>query len=156
MSQIIDLSTGAFYCTPDFSINSRTRMEDIIACFGAERLSVTDYHNGYSNVHIYNLKNGACYFSIIVYFEREQVTHCSFWVGPELPEGGYPDDPADELRSRDFMTAWMGAQAGDTRTFTWNLDIAGRNYHFAYDWGGMGVYYDFKNGSFNCSLSYKR
>ncbi|MBK8352737.1 MAG: hypothetical protein IPL21_14035 [Saprospirales bacterium] len=44
----------------------------------------------------------------------------------------------------------------DKSNFIWNMKIAGRHYHLQYNWGCIGVYYDFKNGTFDSGLFYDK
>ena len=57
---------------------------------------------------------------------------------------------------RDLETKWIAQQMNDKSNFIWNMKIAGRHYHLQYNWGCIGVYYDFKNGTFDSGLFYDK
>lgn len=60
----------------------------------------------------------------------------------------------DPIKQRGYYTKWLATQIGDKSKFKWDMNQAGRHYSFSYTWGAVGVYYDFKGGTFNCIMSF--
>jgi hypothetical protein len=155
MQQLINTTTGTFFISNNFSIVATTTPQDLLTYFGNETLQEGRRYKDYFNASVRNLCIANWYFNITFYFEKDRLTHFSFYPSNEpIGERSWEDfNPnADML----YMTAWMAQQMGDTQQFIWNLSIAGRQYHFPFGWGAAGVYYDFKDGSFLCTINYKK
>lgn len=140
--QLINVKTGGFTLDKGFTISNKTKADELIRHFGKEGLSVRDFKNGHSNYSVRNLKLDDLYFILMVYFLNEQITKLEFILqaGPYDDAGWDSFDRDKEIQKGKFMEQWMATQKkGDHKT---------------YDWGKMGVSYDFHNLSSSCFISY--
>jgi len=97
---------------------------------------------------------GTDFYSLITLAAFICLTHFSFYPADE-PISECSWDNFNPDADMFYMTNWVAQQMGDTKKFIWDINIAGRQYHFDFDWGAAGVYYDFKDGSFSCIVNYK-
>ncbi|RYF12640.1 MAG: hypothetical protein EOO42_19860 [Flavobacteriales bacterium] len=155
MQSIINKETGSLYITDDFSVNSKTTLEELKTYFGLDRLEVEPAYKTYENATLYDLKISDWYFVMTFYYNAGRLTHISFYPRDEEVNTASWDNFNPEA-DRDYYTNWMAAQLGDTKKFKWDLNQAGRHYSFSYPWGDIGVYYDFKGGTYSCIMGFKQ
>lgn len=148
----IDTQTGAFCLSGSFRVTANTTMAEIAGYFDNLKIGPVRKSSRYSKATVYNCKCTDCYITATFYFENDRLSHINFYP-KESPEQSNWDN-YDRDAEMQYMTKWMAKQANDKNEYVWNLAIAGRQYHFTYDWGSMGVYYDFKSGSFSCTVRY--
>lgn len=143
MKQLINPQTGEFILDRSFVISRTTSVHDLVNHFGEERLSVRDFKNGHSQYMIYNLELDDLYFILTVYFLNEQITKVDFVVQdkPYDDNAGWDNfDAKEEKKKGAFMERWMAKQRNDDAR--------------RYDWGTLGVSYDFHHLSYSCFISY--
>lgn len=144
--QLINPDTGEFIIENDFCVSGSTTRKDLLAYFGEDRLtesaSVKDcYISG-------QVAHGKLYFTFFFYIRDERIEK----IGFEIEDRPGPREPW--TNNRDAETRWIATQMGDKSGFTWDMSQAGRHYHIPCKWGSVGVYYDFKNGTFDSILNY--
>lgn len=151
--KFIDSTNGNIFISKDFTVNASTKLTDLENHFSKENLDLETISSVHCNATVYDLEAASYYFTICFYFKNEKLTHMNIYPRLEA-ENNSSWDNYDQQAEMDLMTAWMAIQADDNSKFVWDLSIAGRQYRFSYDWGEMGTYYDFKNGSFSCIVYY--
>ncbi len=139
MQQLINVQTGEFTLDNNFTISPSTTLKDLREHFGEDRLKKSGYI----------AKIDDLYFLFYFSFENGLLKRINF----EIEEG--PEERNPWGNNRDFETNWIARQMGDNSGFVWDMNEAGRHYHLSYKWGSVGVYYDFKNGTFESTLVYK-
>lgn len=154
-SKMIDTTNGNVFISKDFEVNSSTKRVDLENYFGKDILEVDIISEKYCNASVRDLEVFGYYFILSFYFENEKLTHINFYPRLEAKNNSSWDN-YDQKAEMNLMTSWMAIQAGDSSKFVWDLNVAGRQYSFSYKWGSMGTYYDFKNGTFVCVLTYKQ
>lgn len=152
---IINKENGSLYIADDFSIDSKTTLDVLKTYFGLDRLKVELAHKTYQNATLYDLKIQNWYFTMAFYFDAGSLTHISFYPRNEEVNNSSWDNFNPEA-DRDYYTNWMAAQLADTTNFKWDLNQVGRHYSFSYSWGNIGVYYDFKGGTYSCIMGFKQ
>jgi len=145
--QLINSSNGEFTISDHFVISNRTRLSELLNYFGEDKLKKSPYLNT-ETYFLPQIEIGGLYFRFGFYFDGNTLKKVSFEIEVE------PIKREPWSNNRDFETAWIAQQMNDTSHFKWDMEIAGRHYHLAYDWGNIGVYYDFKNGTFESVLYY--
>jgi len=96
-----------------------------------------------ANYSIGNLKIGEWYFILTFYFLNENIIKIGFVVQEEPYDGTNSWDNFDkkaEIKKGKYMEKWMAKQI--------QMDYK------RYDWGKVGVNYDFHNLSSSCFISY--
>ncbi len=147
--QLINPLTGAFRLSDSFAITTAAQPDDLMRFFGKDALQESIYQKGCW----YTLQKreiAGLYFKFCFYFtSARRLKNLRF----EVDESQAEREPwaSNHL----FETQWIAGQVGDTSNFVWDLTQAGRQYHLSFDWGTIGVYYDFKNGTFESLLSYR-
>lgn len=156
MSQnIINIEKGTFYIADDFSINNETTLDELKTYFGLQKLEIKPAYKTYQNVTVYDFKISDWYFIMTFYYHAVRLTHISFYPRNEEVNNSSWDNFNPEA-DRDYYTNWMAAQLGDTKKFKWDLNQAGRHYSFSHNWGDVGVYYDFKEGTYSCVIGFNK
>ena len=146
MSQLINVKTGEFTIDNDFRVYHATTIDELMAHFGKDRLKESEYKKDrYISSQV---KLDALYFVFSFCFEKEVLKKISF----EIENERKAREPWSN--NRDVETNWIAQQMGDNSGFVWDMNQAGRHYHLFFEWGSIGVYYDFKNGTFESSLNY--
>lgn len=142
--KIINISNGAFSITDGFVLSRTTTLQDLIGFFGEENLNKSEYT---SNCYLGSqLEIDGLYFKFNFFFAADLLTKIYFEIEEE------PIERIPWSNNRDFETNWIADQMGES--FVWDMNIAGRHFHLSYDWGFAGVFYDFKNGTFQSVISY--
>jgi len=140
---VISLSNGFFQLNAAFSITPYTTSQELIAHFSSDDFKTNQYGNGHSNYVLRNIEINALHFIITVYFQKELLTSISFICRnkpyPEVPS--WDDFNADEADKESlFLRSWIIEQIGSELG--------------EYDWGKIGVYYDFHNHNTYCKVDY--
>jgi len=144
--ELINRNTGEFTLDNDFRISHTTTIDELMAHFGKDRLKESEYmKDRYISSQV---KLDGLYFVFSFCFEKEVLKKINF----EIEEESKERNPWGN--NRDFETNWIAQQMEDDSGYVWDTKIAGRQYYLTYPWGGIGVFYDFKNGTFNSSLNY--
>lgn len=144
--QLINSSTGEFTLDNDFVVSPATTLKDLQEHYG-KQLKKSEFAKDYWYLPE-QLKIGDLYFVFRFSFEHERLKR----IGLEIEEEAKERNPWGN--NRDFETSWIARQMGDDNGFNWDTSEAGKHYHLPYSWGSVGVYYDFKNGTFDTSLTY--
>lgn len=144
--QRINRDNGEFELDKGFKISNTTTVDELLIYFGESNLKESLYVKGcYISPQI---KLERLYFVFSFYVENDTVSK----IGFEIETEARPRAPWSN--NRDFETNWIAQQIGDTDGFSWDMNQAGRHYHLPFKWGSIGVYYDFKNGTFNSAINY--
>ncbi|RZK54007.1 MAG: hypothetical protein EOO87_11550 [Pedobacter sp.] len=150
---IINKEIGSLYIADDFTINSKTTLDELKARFGLKRLEMDTIYKTYQNATLYDLKILDWYFVMTFYYDGDKLTHISFYPrNEEINNSSWDNFNPEE--DRNYLTTWMAKQLGDSKKFIWDLNQAGRHYSFSYPWGNVGVYYDFKGGTYSCIMGF--
>lgn len=151
---IIDKERGTLFITDDFSISSKTTIAELEAYWGLDRLDIERGYKEYENATIRDLKIKDWFFTMAFYYDGGQLKLISFYPrDKEIDESSWDNfNPEADMI---YYTQWMAVQLNDTSNFKWNLNQAGRHYQFSYAWGSVGVFYDFKGGTFSCMMDFK-
>ena len=150
---IINVEVGSLYIADDFSVNNKTTLNELKTYFGVERLKVELAYKTYQNATLYDLKIRDRYFTMTFYFDEGSLTHINFYPRNEKINNSSWDNFNPDA-DRDYYINWLAAQLGDTKKFKWDLNHAGRHYSFSFPWGNVGVYYDFKGGTYSCVMGF--
>lgn len=144
--QLINAHTGEFTIENGFCVSASTTRQELRAYFGETRLtesaSVKDCYISEQIAH------DKLYFTFFFYISDDKIKK----IGFEIEDRPGPREPW--TNNRDGETRWIATQMGDKSGFTWDMSRAGRHYHISYRWGSIGVYYDFRNGTFDSMLCY--
>ncbi|RZJ81329.1 MAG: hypothetical protein EOO47_04655 [Flavobacterium sp.] len=150
---IINKYIGSLYIADNLTINGKTTLDELKNYFGLERLKVKPAYKTYQNVTLRDFKIRDWYFTMAFFFDADRLTHISFYPRDEEVNTASWDNFNPEA-DRDYYTNWMAIQLGDTKRFKWDLKQAGRHYSFSHSWGDVGVYYDFKGGTYSCMMGF--
>lgn len=145
--QLINLETGGFTLDNSFMVSPATRLEDLQDHYGKDSLKKSEFAKDCWYLPR-QIKIEDLYFVFRFYFENELLKS----IGFEIEEEAKERNPWGN--NRDFETNWIARQTGDESGFNWDTSEAGKQYHLPYPWGSVGMYYDFKNGTYESSLSY--
>lgn len=145
--QLIDPMTGEFRLSDSFAVDAATQLKHLNNYFGDD-LKESIYMKGCWYT-VPKVKIAGLYFRFRFYFTARRLKSIGFTIDETVAER----DPW--TGNHVFETQWIAAQMDDTSNFTWDLEQAGRHYHLARHWGSIGVYYDFKNGTFESLLRYR-
>jgi hypothetical protein len=145
--QLINIKTGEFTIALDFITSKNTTLNDLINHFGKDKLTESEYVEGYYSLP--KLKIESLYFRFGFSFRNELLKQIYF----EIDET--PEPRAPYASNQDLETNWIAQQTNDTRKFDWNNNPNCEQYGLQYNWGVVGVFFDFKNGTYESSLSYK-
>ena len=116
--------------------------------FGKDKFRQSEYADDYYSLPQTKIDE---YYVIFGFeFKDEKLKKISFQVETE------PIKREAWTSQRDLETKWIAQQMNDKSNFIWNMKIAGRHHHLQYNWGCIGVYYDFKNGTFDSGLFYDK
>lgn len=144
--KILDRSSGNLIFN-DFKISKESKSIDLKNHFGDHAFKKSNFN---TNCFVLSQqKIGAYYFRFYFFFGDKFLEKIEFEVETE------PIERIPWSSNRDVETQWIASQMDDESHFVWDMNQAGRHYHLAYDWGSIGAYYDFKNGTFTSKLIYK-
>jgi hypothetical protein len=146
-NQLINIKTGEFTIAPDFIASRTTTLNDLMNHFGKDKLTESEYVKGYYSLPKLKMEN--LYFRFTFHFKNELLKEICF----EIDETSEPRAPY--ASNQDLETNWIARQTNDTAKFDWNNNPNQEQYGLQYDWGGVGVFFDFKNGTYQSSLNYK-
>lgn len=145
--KIINKDTGELCFDNGFVVSKNTTLEELLRHFGKDKITKSEYNR---NVYILQQqKLGKYYLKFYFYFGKQHLNKIEFEVETK------PIERIPWSSNRDVETRWIARQLNDKSNFKWDMNKAGRHYHLQYDWGSIGVYYDFKNGTFSSVLVYK-
>ncbi len=146
-NQHINKHTGEFTIDKGFVVSHKTSLDELLAHFGNDNLKESDYVRGCYRSH--QVKLDDLWFKFSFYVDQGILNKITFEIETEQKER------APWSSNEEVETNWIAQQMGDDSGYVWDTKIAGRQYYLPYAWGGIGVFYDFKNGTFNSSLNYK-
>ena len=148
MKQLINKDTGELTLNNGFVVTKETKLNDLLKKFGKDKFRQSEYADDYYTLTQTKIDE---YYVIFGFeFKDEKLKKISFQVETE------PIKREAWTSQRDLETKWIAQQMNDKSNFIWNMKIAGRHYHLQYNWGCIGVYYDFKNGTFDSGLFYDK
>ena len=143
---MINKETGEFIFNENFAVGKNTQLGDLIDYFGKKNFLKSKFD---PNCYLLSQQESeGFYLKFFFYFKDDNIEKIEFEVETE------PIKRIAWSSNRDVETKWIADQMGDTSNFVWDLNKAGRHYHLEYKWGSIGVYYDFKNGTFTSVLVY--
>ncbi len=96
----------------------------------------------------HNLRSTKLFFKFSFYFENETLKKIGFEIETE------PTPRIAWGNNRDFETDWIASQMNDVTKIDWENPTCDQ-YWLVYHWGGVGIFFDFKNGTYDSFLSYK-
>jgi hypothetical protein len=143
----IDTRTGEFAIDDVFIASATTTLTDLTAHFGDGALTKSKYVkelHSLPKMHIESL-----YFRFSFGFVSGRLMQIYF----EIDES--PEPRAAWSNNRDLETKWIAEQTNDATGFDWNNNPDCEHYRRTYDWGGVGIFFDFKNGTYQSSLRYR-
>lgn len=147
MNQLINKNTGAFTIDDNFIITHQTSLEEMTNYFGESGLTKSKYvKDCYTSIQV-NIEE--LYFKFRFTFNQEVLKSIAFEIETE------PIERIAWSSNEAVETNWIAKQMGDKSGYVWDLTIAGQQYCLCYSWGEIGVFYDFKNGTFESLLKYK-
>lgn len=142
----INPSTGSFTIDNDFIVSQKTCLKELTNHFGETNLKESAYRKGCFISS--QRKIGELYFKFRFNFNEGALKSISFEIEIE------PIERIAWSSNEVLETNWIAQQTGDKSGYVWDLSIAGQQYNLSYPWGEIGVYYDFKNGTFESILKY--
>jgi len=144
--QIINKDDGSLTLHNGFVITQHTTLAELQSNLINEKLKKCAYAQ---NCFILpQTKYGEYYIIFWFHFKDDKIYKISFEIETA------PIERIPWSNQRDLETNWIAEQMDDKQNFIWDMNIAGRNYYLAYPWGSIGVYYDFKNGTFDSGIFY--
>lgn len=146
VKKIINKENGAITIN-GFTIDKHTKFQDLLAYFGKDKFLKPPYANENYWV-LKQQKIGAYYIKFNFTFNEEFLIRIGFEIETE------PIERIPWSNNRDVETKWIAEQMDDSSNFIWDMNIAGRHYCLKYNWGYIGVFYDFKNGTFESIIAY--
>ncbi len=145
INRVINKENGEILVDGEFIISRQTELQTLIARFGKE-IKQSEFN---SRCYILSQRKiGNHYLKFYFFFESKHLKKIEFEIETE------PVERIPWSSNRDLETNWIAQQMDDASNFVWDMKKAGRQYHLQYDWGSIGVYYDFKNGTFDSKLIY--
>lgn len=144
--KIIDKETGTLTLYNGFIISKDTTLENLLNTFTSNELKKSEYADNICSLK--QAKYDEYYIRFWFYFIEEKIYKIGFEIETK------PIQRVPWSNQRDLETKWIAEQMGDKSNFIWDMNIAGRHYSLKYNWGFIGVYYDFKNGTFDSSINY--
>ena len=146
--QLINRSNGAFTINNDFIVSNKTILNDLQLHFEKDQLvQSTHVSNCYYTSSQFEINN--LFFKFIFYFENERVKR----IGFEIETVAKPRN--NWANNLNIETNWIASQMNNTDSFSWENKSECNQYISDYIWGEVGVFYDFKNGTYNSYLAYK-
>ena len=143
---MISPETGEIRFKDGFVVSKDSSLESFLLHFGKKHFKKSKF-----SPNCYQLsqkKMGEFYLTFFFFFGSEFLEKVEFEVETE------PIERIPWSSNEEVETNWIADQMGDKSNFLWDLRKAGRHYHLEYHWGSIGVYYDFKNGTFTSVLIY--
>ena len=148
MKQLINKDTGELTLNNGFVVTKETKLNDLLKKFGKDKFRQSEYADDYYSLPQTKIDE---YYVIFGFeFKDEKLKKISFQVETE------PIKREAWTSQRDLETKWIAQQMNDKSNFIWNMKITGRSEEHQYNWGCIGVYYDFKNGTFDSGLFYDK
>ena len=146
--QLINDTNGAFTINNDFIVSNKTILNDLQLHFGKDQLVQSKYiQNCYYTFSQFEIDH--LFFKFIFYIENERVKKMGFEIETVAKSRN------NWANNRDVETNWIASQLNDTDKFNWEINSESNQYISNYRWGEVGVFYDFKNGTYNSYLAYK-
>lgn len=147
--QVININSGEFMVSNNFSISDKTTPQQLVAYFEKDKLHMNDMQNGYSNYCITNFGIGNLYFNITIYFKQlikvNQLTSIAFILSdtPYSNSTKSWDNFTKEKTEKDgqFMKNWLTKQLANSNS--------------KFNWGTASVNYDQHNFSYTCNIRYR-
>ncbi len=146
--QLINTVNGEFKINNGFTLSSTTTLNELLFHFGKDQLlESNDLPNCYYTTSQFEIDN--LFFRFIYFIENEVVEKIVFEIETE-----------NKIReswgsNRDFETNWIANQMNDNTNFDWDNNPECKHYVLSYNWGIIGIVYDFKNGTYESFLNYK-
>jgi len=145
--QLINNVNGEFKINNDFIVSTKTTLSDLLFHFGKDQLIQSKYVlNCYLTLSQFEIDK--LFFKFSFYFENETVKKIGFEIETE------PTHRIAWGNNRDFETDWIASQMNDVTKIDWENPACGQ-YWLTHHWGGVGIFFDFKNGTYDSFLSYK-
>lgn len=145
--QLINTANGEFTINNYFIVSNKTTLNELLLHFGKDQLLESTFiSNCYytsSQIEIDNL-----FFKFIFYLENDLVKK----IGFEIETENKIREPWGN--NKVLETAWVANQMSDSNIFDWDNNPEQKQYGFIFDWGGVSVFFDFKNGTYESSLYY--
>ncbi len=146
--QLINKETGEFTINADFSVSNKTTLNDLLRYFEKDELIQSKYiSNCYYTTSQFEIDN--LFFKFIFYFENEIVKKIGFEIETE------PIPRKEWANNCNLETDWIAKQMNDTIKFDWDNNPECKQYILNYNWGSIGIFFDFKNGTYESFLNYK-
>ncbi len=146
--QLINNATGEFTINNGFVVSNITRLSDLLIHFGEEELIQSKYIS-----NCYYTNSQFAIDSLFFKFNFSIKNECVIKIGFEIETEPIP---RNEWRSNcDLETAWIAKQMNDTTKFNWDNNPEFKQYILNYNWGSIGIFFDFKNGTYESFLTYK-
>ena len=145
-NKIINKLNGEFSIAEDLTLSHKTTLQDLQNYFDKKTLKKSPYAG--NCYYTDQIKIDDLYFKFSFFFEKNVLSSIEFEIEEE------PIERIPWSNNRDLETNWIADQMGES--FVWDMKIAGRHFKLSYDWGFVGVFYDFKNGTFQSVLSYSK
>lgn len=145
--QLINKVNGEFKINNDFIVSTKTTLRDLLFHFGKDQLIQSKYlSNCYLTLSQFEIDK--LFFKFSFYFENETLKKIGFEIETE------PTPRIAWGNNRDFETDWIASQMNDVTKIDWENPTCDQ-YWLVYHWGGVGIFFDFKNGTYDSFLSYK-
>jgi hypothetical protein len=146
--QLINKENGQFTVNNDFIVSNKTTLTDLFLYFGKDQLIQSKYMLNYYYTAS-QFENDNLFFKFSFTIENMIVKR----IGFEIEIGSKPRSAWGN--NRDVETAWIANQMNDTTSFDWDNNHDNKQYILSYNWGDVGVTFDFKNGMYESFLNYK-
>lgn len=146
--KFLNKATGEFTINDGFIVSKQTTLNDLEHHFGKEKLIQSAYiPNCYYTTSLFEIDN--LFFKFYFTIENDVVKKIEFEIATEQKER------IPWSNNRDFETSWIAWQMNDDTKFNWDDNPENEQYNIACTWGSVGVFFDFKQGTYQSYLSYK-
>lgn len=147
--QLINNLNGAFTINNNFIVSKATTLNELKLHFINNQFFQNKYStNCYYPSSQFEIDNNL-FFKFNFCFENDILKKIGFEIQTESiirNEWG---------NNRDFETSWIAKQMNDAVGFDWENNPKCDQYMLQYNWGIVGVFFDFKNGTYESFLNYK-
>ncbi len=146
--KLINKANGEFTINNGFIVSNQTTQNALEQHFGKEKLIQSAYiSNCYYTTSLFEMDN--LFFKFYFTIENDTVKEINFEIETEHKER------IPWANNRDFETFWIAWQMNDDTKFNWDNNLDNEQYSIVCIWGSVGIFFDFKQGTYQSYLSYK-
>ena len=140
--KILDPNDGSIRINDHFRITRLTTLDELVGCFGKNRVNLIDHKNGCQSASIRNIRIGEHWFCFHFNFADGLLCGMVFVLGDREFVGGWENwSEVEEMRRLKFCENWLYSQTDTMETL--------------FHWGRIKAVYDSKGGGAYIGLQYE-